>query len=112
MTSPIADRMIRAAGGGIGAHGTHSKIEFDATQKKTGTALLSGVTYDLIATQDCWVCGTGTGAADAAADDFYLVANVYIPYTPPDSMLHLSATRVATDGVLYINRREDAGLKL
>ena len=110
MTSERTDRIIAAAGGGIGATGTHEKITVLAAADWS-SALTEGVTYDLLATQDCWICGAPTGSTgDAAANDFYLIANVYVPFTPTKDMLYLSAVRVATDGVLYINRREDQGV--
>ena len=110
MGSQRTEEIITSAGGGIGVTGSHKKITVTAAAAWS-PALEAGVTYDLLATQDMWICGAATGSAgDAAADDFYLVANVYIPYTPQAEVLFLSALRVATDGVLYINRREHSGV--
>lgn len=107
MVSKNVDRMLQAAGGGIGLHGSHIQISLGAAAT-VSSEIPGGITYDLISDQDFYVCGATTAAATCTTADGYYPANMAIPFTSGDAKF-LSVLRRSTNGTVFLVKRENQG---
>ena len=67
--------------------------------------LESEKSYFLISTEDCWVTPeVDAVAANAAVNDFFVPAGIYVPFSPYTGLLGLSVIRDAVNGKLGVLR--------
>lgn len=79
-----------------------------AAAANIGSLLASEKSYFLIATEDCWVTPEATDVAtNAAADDFWVPAGIYVPFEPFENLLGLSVIRDAVNGKLGVLRAKN-----
>jgi len=103
--SKTTDRVLRAEAGGLPIKGATINVTVTSTAA-TSSVLTAGVTYELRATEDCYLCATaGTGAATSA--DYELGAGERVFVTPDALLLYISAIRKTADGTLKIAPRDD-----
>ena len=101
--SQLTDLAVRSCVGTLPATGSTQTISVTSTADNNSTALVNGRQYDLVCTEDCYVCASATNAAnDATTSDYFLPANAIITFTPITGLLFVSAIRKSTDGTLHI----------
>jgi len=106
MQSQLTDLALRSCVGTLPATGAVQTITTGAAADNNTTALVNGLQYDLVCTEDCYICASATNAAnDCTTSDYYLPANTIITFTPITGLLFVSALQVATAGTVFISPR-------
>ena len=110
MSSPYSDSMFRAA---LGEPGTCLPKDFTDTSAVWGspTALTAGVTYELIATENCHILLHAASASATATTNSRPIPAWTRTYLTVNSALYLGVIRNTTSGTLYITPLTEASYK-
>ncbi len=104
--SRLSDKIITGTVGTLPANGVTESITVVAAADNSSDAMVAGVVYDIVCTEDCYICSSASASADdATTSDYFLPANVIISVTAATGLLYVSAIRRTTDGVLTISPR-------
>lgn len=105
MTSRRTDDALASLVGELPANG--ETITLSVTTSADNTAVLAkGVIYDMVASEDCFVCASATaGADDAAVTDYFLPGKTIVSFTPQTGNLYVSAITASGTATLYISPR-------
>ena len=99
MTSLITDTTLRSM------HGPFAPVENVAvtdTSAETTAALTVGVTYSVVATEDCYLLLAATGGAVTSTTGMLLVAGERFFFSTDTASRHLHAIRSTTNGILSV----------